>query len=77
MVRRVRPRLPETPPAHVAARPVAAARVLAARELCVLDRRCGLPVALVVAVVGYARRGTDARAGQDRNGAASIDKPAE
>ena len=67
MVRRIRLRLPETLPAHVAARPVTPARILAAREFRILDRCCGFPLALVIAVVGDAGCRADARACQHRD----------
>ncbi len=54
MMRIVRPRLAEPPPADQAARPIAPARMLVRHEGLEVDRLGPLPVALAVAVIGNA-----------------------
>ena len=64
MMRIVRTRLAEAPPADQAARPVALARRLFRHEGLEVDRLGPLPVAMAVAIVGNARIGAAAGAGQ-------------
>lgn len=73
-MRCVGPHLAEAAPAYHAARPVARAGQAGAHEGLEVDGRLALPLALAVAVVGNARGGAAARAGQDKQAMVAVDE---
>lgn len=74
MMRIVRLCLPEPPPADQAAGPIAPARLLVRHEGLKVDRLGPLPVAVSVAIVGNARIGAAAGAGQHEQPFVAVDE---
>jgi hypothetical protein len=73
----VRPGAAEAPPPDHAARPITSARRLIAHEGLIGHRLHALPIAVGIAIVGYARVRAAAGAGQDDETSMAIDKVME